>query len=191
MTPLLSFLSASRAGLTHMYERSMELLEDREVNDVNELSNPVRSLALVLSYEDLDRAKQLARKAENLVRWTGDQQRVSTVLRDVARVFGHSRSDDDLCTAVEYWDEVLRIASNPDPRDSRRLTDPNGVSLAYRGKAETLMRMGGANLSEARKVMQEGMDRLKGLDLPLRSKAIHMVRFWVLRGRLEIWHSRR
>lgn len=184
LAPFLPVSSRLRARLARLYERSMRLLEEREVNDVNELSNPVRSLALVLSYENIDLAKQLARKAENLVRWTGDQQRMATVLRDVARVFGGSKEDSDLHAALAYWDEVLRIASTPSPEDSRKLTDPNGVSLAYRGKTETLMRLESANLSEAKKAAREGISRLRGLGLPTRSKAIHMFRFWILKTML-------
>jgi len=209
--PLVPVSRLIRARLAARYERARQLLCDERVNAVNEVANPLRSLALVRVYDDQQQAKRCAQDAERLVRWTGDRQRLSTVLRDVALVHTLSGTPGDLQGALRYWSEALIIASErslPDPSvlanrnpaslaleiarelrepvRQRRLADANGVSQALYGIAGALATMGSTHIGEADEVLRVSIDVVRALPLPVGSKLLHLLRLCVLRLRVRI-----
>ena len=195
-----------RDSLSKLYERSALLLEHEQINDVNELVNPLRSLALILAHgspEDRRRALELAGRAEDLVRWTNDRQRASTVLRDVAAVHQLTQPPERLPIALSYWVEALEIAAGPPhgeppaPRLARPTplevlqivtriesemgssvepADSNGLGQALFGIAATVADMGKPYRGVAQQIGYCGVRLVERLPLPVWSKRLQILK---------------
>jgi tetratricopeptide (TPR) repeat protein len=193
-----------RDHLFRIYDQARVLLSDPRANPVNELVNPLRSMALVRVYDNPKEAFEYASEAERLARWSGDRQRLSTVLRDVAETYRLAGSSS-VPNALHYWREALLVACEGvalDLGDPARaapeevamsvigtlskkpmpvaVADANGISKSLAGLAKTLISVGCAYTQPAFRIATQGSALVLRLPLPLGSRLAHAVSLWAM-----------